>query len=214
MNGIEALDVGDEKADRLCELLVADSAAEYGFEPGGRMHPSGEKLLHKYFYKKSTGHVEASTSRRETRISEEADGKLEVKPFDEKLQLMKGGGPLMIKNENPAFVEFENDLKVLLSALKALEKQWTDCQNVQAKMAAQSAKDPSLKIPAADLKACNGTLGKFLDDMREFAATAGVLTADDDLGDYPKEMQKYTNVASNHLDGAKGIKKRMLAKLQ
>ena len=54
---------------------------------------------------------------------------------------------------------------------------------------------------------------KFIQETRELTMTALILEAGDDLGDYPAKACQYVEMADNHADGAKGMYKRMLAKL-
>ena len=126
MNGINPEHVGDEKADELCQILIDDSCAMFGHEKAGMGHASGEKLLHKYWYKMSTGHRETNSSATKTEVKDQPETAIDMKSFDGMTsQIMEANkGPLAIKLENPAFTAFAELAKVAASALKALEKLW------------------------------------------------------------------------------------------
>ena len=58
------------------------------------------------------------------------------------------------------------------------------------------------------------TLDKFCSDLRDAVATAEVLTIEDDVGKMPDELKMLVGKAEHHLDGVKGLLKRMKGKIE
>ena len=217
MNGINPEHVGDEKADELCQILIDDSCAMFGHEKEGMEHPSGEKLLHKYWYRQSTGHHETTGSSTKTEIKDQPESAIDMKSFDSMTtQIMESNkGPLAIKLENPQFAEFTESLKVASSALKALERLHAEGKNIGAQLQAKASmsQDASLKKAAEDVKSMMKQLDVYLEEFRSMLATAGCFNGGDDLGDWPKDLLQHISNAENHIDGNKAMIKRMKAKL-
>jgi len=217
MNGINPEHVGEEKADELCQILIEDSCAQFGHEKAGIEHASGEKLLHRYWYRKSTGNVESHTSRRGTEVKDTPQEAIDMKMFDDVVGGATGSvkGLLAIKMENPAFTRFTELLKLAGSALKVLEKLWTEGKNVQAAMAAKAVSqgDQSLQKAAGDMQAMMKTLNLYNEEFRSMLATGQCFNSGDDLGEWPKKLEDQIANAESHIDGNKAMLKRMKSKL-
>ena len=105
-------------------------------------------------------------------------------------------------------------MKLAASALRSLEKLWTDGKNVHARLSAKAAtKDSSLVKAADDLAAMMKQLGSYNDEFRSFLATAQCFGNGDDLGKWPHEVKEKLRNSEAHVDGNKAMLKRMKGKL-
>ena len=59
MNHIDPYKVGEEEANRLCGILVADSAKSFGFEPKTIPHTEASLVKHLYVHAQGTSHSQA-----------------------------------------------------------------------------------------------------------------------------------------------------------
>ena len=123
MNGFEVQDFDKNEArDEMCQTLIQDSEARFQYKHIADEHPSGNKLLTKYWYRHSTGNTHTTTSSDSTAISKTAD--LDEKGFSQKALGDIGlTGTVAVKVENPAFHVMKDRVEVLKSGLTALEKQ-------------------------------------------------------------------------------------------
>lgn len=200
----------EEKVKELATLLCQDSAAFWKHEPVQILHASGEALLDRLFYREMPTRTSSHSSTTTTKISDVSDSTIGDKSFQ--LALEAPTSMLAIKAESPAFDKLQERAKVLASGLKALEKQHSEGCTMQAKFEALSlGKDTALKKPAKDLKDCLKTLADLMADIRSKLAVCECIEAGDDLGKLPAEMDKFCQLAETHLDGIKGMKKRLSA---
>jgi hypothetical protein len=208
MNGIDPSQLPDERQKTIVDILCSDSAAYWGHSTREDLHPSGEQMLDRLFYRalptRTTSHSQSNV----TKVLDTADNLIGEKSFDACIPTSLDG-KMLVKDENPRFTEMTEKAKVLGSALKALEKQNNECQSLLARLDVLAKTKADLAKPALDLRECLKTLGTVMDDIREKLATAECVTASDDLGELPDQITELIRVSGNHLDGIKGMKRRL-----
>ena len=150
MNGIEPNDLlDDDRRNDLCDTILADASAKFGYEQKSLLHPT-EPMLSKHWYTHSTGTKETNSSVSETRIQEQNENAIELKSWTD-VMAAKAEGPLAIKLENPRFSNLQEKISVLTSGRKQLEKQQSEGDNIAANLKAMAAKDSGLKKTADDM---------------------------------------------------------------
>ena len=209
MNGIDSTHLDPKKVAELAEILVTDSANYWKHEPVPMLHPSGEPLLDRFFYREMPTRTTSHTSETSTKVSDVSDGSIGEKSFQESLD--NPSALLAIKAEFPEFDKMMERTKVLASGLKALEKQHSEASAMQAKFEAKSVADGSFKKPAKDLKDVLGTLGNLISDIRSKLAIAECISKGDEVGTLPADIEKMISQADTNLDGIKAMKKRLSA---
>ena len=150
MNGIEPNDLlDDNRRNDLCDTILADASAKFGYEKESLLHPT-EPMLSKHWYTHSTGTKETNSSVSKTRIQEQNENAIELKSWTD-VMAPKAEATLAIKLENPRFSQLQEKISVLTSARKQLEKQQSEGDNIAAKLKAKAAKDSGLKKTADDM---------------------------------------------------------------
>ena len=149
MNGLEPNDFdGEESREETVATLIADSEARFSYEHVSTLHDSGNKMLTKYWYRQSIGTTESSSSIDKTTLSKTLDigekkwcGAIENKP------------DVLIKVENPQYIEMKSQVRVLGSGLTSLEKQHGIGLSFAACLKEKSKKDATYDKMAVDCQA-------------------------------------------------------------
>ena len=154
MNGLEPRDLPEDRQQTICDTLVADAAARFGYEMKTLPHPT-EPLLTKYMYKHSLGCKQTHTDSTSWTIEDKNDSAIEKKAFNDAFDTCdkQQKGLLKIKVENPEFTEMQTTVKVLATARGSLEKQLAEGKNLVASLKAFMEKDAKWKQKHDDAKA-------------------------------------------------------------
>jgi len=208
MNAIDPSQLPDERQKTIVDILCSDSAAYWGHSTREDLHPSGKQMLDRLFYRALPTRTTSHSQSNSTKVLDTADNLIGEKSFDACIPT-GSDGKMLVKDENPRFTEMCERARVLGSALKALEKQNSECMSLLARLDVLAKTKEDMRKRAHDLRECLTTLGKVMDDIREKLATAECVTASDDLADLPEHIEELIRVAGNHLDGIKGMKKRL-----
>lgn len=199
----------EAKVKELAEVLCTDSAKFWGHEVATMLHASGEALLDRLFYREMPTRTTSHSSTTKSTVTDVSDGAVGENSFQ--LAVAAPSNVMAIKAECPAFDKMRERAKVLASGLKALEKQHSEASGMQAKFEAFSVKDANMKKPAKDLKDCLKTLDGVVTDIRSKLAVAECIEKDDELGKLPAEIDRFIQLAETHMDGIRGMRKRLSA---
>ena len=117
MNGIDSTHLAPEKVKSLADILCEDSAAHWQHVKVEEIHPSGEALLDRMFYRAMPIRTTSHSRTEQTKVAEQADGMVKEDSFQ-----LKICDKVAVKDKHPELSAMQERAKVLASALKAMEK--------------------------------------------------------------------------------------------
>ena len=140
MNKLDPVQLGEDEADRLCDVLIHDACKQYGFDYEVQMHQ--EKLLKKYKYIKNLGVTHKEKKARIDTMSNQADVSKDVKALADG---SSSSGDIKIKIENIELHNVQQLKKVLISAEPRITKISTELRRMSVDLKTCSSAVEGLK---------------------------------------------------------------------
>ena len=208
--GFDATQMTDQEAEALLEDVLKDNEMKFGHSRKMETSPSGNKLLHRYFYIRDDG-TERSITNSETKSWHKDSNQVGEKGLPSALQ----DGPsvvVTVKAENPLFKEFKEIEPVIASAKNVLERIVSQAEDVSVQL--KMSKDTAAQAKAPDVEAVTARMKALLTDLRlAVVENTRVDASHSDLPDLLKKLRGLRDLAMTHQDGWKAQKKRTTALL-